>query len=129
MRPALLVLSVAVLAACSVPGDGFAESACEETAALMQQQGRSQEAVERRLSDAAAWADRAGDVDGSFDDLRSSLLEVRDAVRAGDGLGATAERSADEALSRVAEQCAELGHPVEADGLSSEIGVRDLVTR
>ena len=125
-----MVLPAVVLAGCSVPGDGYAESACEETAALLQMQNRGQEAVERRLADAAAWADRAADVDRSFGALRDDLTEVRDAVRAGEGLGATAEQSADEALARVAEQCSELGTPVEADGLSaSEIGVRGLVTR
>ena len=130
LRPALLVLPVAVLAACSVSGEPFAEEACQETAGLLQNRDRGQEAVERGLADAAAWADRAADVEGSFDELRDGLVEVRDAVWAGDGLGATAEQSADEALARVAQRCAELGHPVEADGLSaSEIGVRDLVTR
>lgn len=125
-----MVLPAVVLAGCSVPGDGFAESACEETASLLQMQNRGQEAVERRLADAAAWADRAGDVDRSFDGLRDDLVEVRDAVRAGDGLGATAEQSADEALARVAEECSQLGTPVDADGQSaSEIGVRGLVTR
>lgn len=130
LRPALLVLPVAVLTACSVSGEPFADEACEETAALLQTEERGREAVERGLADAAAWADRAADVDGSFDELRDALIEVRDAVWAGDDLGETAEQSADEALARVAERCDELGHPVEADGLSpSETGVRGLVTR
>ncbi len=126
LRSVLLVLPVVVLAGCSVPGEPFAQRACEETATLLQTENRGRELVELRLADATGWADRAADVDRSFVDLREALIEVRDAVQAGEG----ATRSADDALAEVGRQCSDLGTPVEAGDRSlSEMGVADLVNR